>query len=154
MQERILALDVGERRIGVAVSDPLGMIAQSVGLIEHVGWGPDVAKVCEIADRYQTRSVLCGLPLNMDGSAGGQAEKVRAFAKQLENAGFTVSFWDERLTTVTAERALIEGGVRRAARKRLVDKTGCRRDFTGLFGCGDVKEGTNEWNMTRNALSS
>lgn len=141
MQERILALDVGERRIGVAVSDPLGMIAQSVGLIERVGWGPDVAKVREIADRYQTRSVLCGLPLNMDGSAGGQAEKVRAFAKQLENAGFTVSFWDERLTTVTAERALIEGGVRRAARKRLVDKTAAAVILQAYLDAGMLRRG-------------
>lgn len=141
MQERILALDVGERRIGVAVSDPLGMIAQSVGLIEHVGWGPDVAKVCEIADRYQTRSVLCGLPLNMDGSAGGQRKRVRAFAKKLENAGFTVSFWDERLTTVTAERALIEGGVRRAARKRLVDKTAAAVILQAYLDAGMLRRG-------------
>ena len=100
--ERILALDVGDARMG---------------------WGPDIAKITEFADQYGTRSLLCGLPLNMDGSAGGQAEKVRAFAAQLEKKGFTVTFWDERMTTVTAERALIEGGVHRADRKRLVDKT-------------------------------
>ena len=99
------------------------MIAQPVGLVTRVGWGPDIAKITEFADQYGTRSLLCGLPLNMDGSAGGQAEKVRAFAAQLEKKGFTVTFWDERMTTVTAERALIEGGVHRADRKRLVDKT-------------------------------
>ena len=121
--ERILALDVGDARIGVAVSDPLGIIAQPVGLVTRVGWGPDIAKITEFADQYGTRTLLCGLPLNMDGSAGGQADKVRAFAQQLEKKGFTVTFWDERMTTVTAERALIEGGVPRADRKRLVDKT-------------------------------
>ena len=121
--ERILALDVGDARIGVAVSDPLGIIAQPVGLVTRVGWGPDIAKITEFADQYGTRTLLCGLPLNMDGSAGGQADKVRAFAQQLEKKGFTVTFWDERMTTVTAERALIEGGVHRADRKRLVDKT-------------------------------
>ncbi len=121
--ERILALDVGDARIGVAVSDPLGIIAQPVGLVTRVGWGPDIAKITEFADQYDTRTLLCGLPLNMDGSAGGQADKVRAFAQQLEKKGFTVTFWDERMTTVTAERALIEGGVHRADRKRLVDKT-------------------------------
>lgn len=121
--ERILALDVGDARIGVAVSDPLGVIAQPVGLVTRVGWGPDIAKITEFAYQYGTRSLLCGLPLNMDGSAGGQAEKVRAFAAQLEKKGFTVTFWDERMTTVTAERTLIEGGVHRADRKRLVDKT-------------------------------
>lgn len=121
--ERILALDVGDARIGVAVSDPLGIIAQPVGLVTRVGWGPDIAKITEFAEQYGTCALLCGLPLNMDGSAGGQAEKVRAFAQQLEKKGFTVTFWDERMTTVTAERALIEGGVHRADRKRLVDKT-------------------------------
>lgn len=121
--ERILALDVGDARIGVAVSDPLGVIAQPAGLITRVGWGPDIEKIIGFADQYGTRNILCGLPLNMDGSAGGQAEKVRAFAAQLEKKGFTVAFWDERMTTVTAERALIEGGVHRADRKRLVDKT-------------------------------
>lgn len=121
--ERILALDVGDARIGVAVSDPLGIIAQPIGLVTRVGWGPDIAKITEFADQYDTRTLLCGLPLNMDGSAGGQADKVRAFAQQLEKKGFTVTFWDERMTTVTAERALIEGGVHRADRKRLVDKT-------------------------------
>ena len=105
--ERILALDVGDARIGVAVSDPLGIIAQPVGLVTRVGWGPDIAKITEFADQYGTRTLLCGLPLNMDGSAGGQADKVRAFAQQLEKKGFTVTFWDERMTTVTAERALI-----------------------------------------------
>ena len=121
--ERILALDVGDACIGVAVSDPLGIIAQPIGLVTRVGWGPDIAKITEFADQYGTRTLLCGLPLNMDGSAGGQADKVRAFAQQLEKKGFTVTFWDERMTTVTAERALIEGGVHRADRKRLVDKT-------------------------------
>ena len=121
--EIILTLDVGDARIGVAVSDPLGIIAQPVGLVTRVGWGPDIAKITEFAEQYGTRTLLCGLPLNMDGSAGGQAEKVRAFAQQLEKKGFTVTFWDERMTTVTAERALIEGGVHRADRKRLVDKT-------------------------------
>ena len=116
-------MDVGDARIGVAVSDPLGIIAQPVGLVTRVGWGPDIAKITEFADQYGTRTLLCGLPLNMDGSAGGQADKVRAFAQQLEKKGFTVTFWDERMTTVTAERALIEGGVHRADRKRLVDKT-------------------------------
>ena len=105
------------------MSDPLGIIAQPVGLVTRVGWGPDIAKITEFADQYGTRTLLCGLPLNMDGSAGGQADKVRAFAQQLEKKGFTVTFWDERMTTVTAERALIEGGVHRADRKRLVDKT-------------------------------
>lgn len=122
MRERILALDVGDKRIGVAVSDPLGIMAQPVGMIERVGWGPDIRRIEAHAAQYNTRRLLLGLPLNMDGSAGPQAEKVRAFAEQLEKAGFAILYWDERMSTVTAERALIEGGMRRHARKQAVDR--------------------------------
>ena len=120
---RVIALDVGDVRIGVAVTDPTGTIAQPLEVYRRVGYGPDCRYVQELCRRFDTTVVLLGLPLNMDGSAGGQADKVRAFAQQLEKKGFTVTFWDERMTTVTAERALIEGGVHRADRKRLVDKT-------------------------------
>ncbi len=123
MKERILALDVGDRRIGVAVSDPLGLTAQPVGMVERVGFGPDIRRIGAYAEKYRTRSLLCGLPLNMDGSEGPQAQKVKAFADQLEKAGFTVVFWDERMSTLTAERALIEGGVRRERRRGVVDQT-------------------------------
>lgn len=123
MNERILALDVGDRRIGVAVSDALGITAQPVGMIERVGWGPDIRKIGEHADRYTTKRILCGLPRNMDGSIGPQAQKVQEFAVQLENAGYQVMFWDERMSTITAERALIEGGMRREKRKAYVDQT-------------------------------
>lgn len=123
MRERILALDVGDKRIGVAVSDPLGITAQPLGMVERVGWGPDIRHIGEWAAKYETRRLLLGLPLNMDGSEGPQAEKVRAFAAQLEKSGYAIDFWDERMTTVTAERALIEGGVRREARRGVVDQT-------------------------------
>lgn len=123
IEERTLALDVGERRIGVAVSDPLGITAQPVGVIERVGWGPDIRRIEAYLQAYTTRRILCGLPLNMDGSDGPQAAKVRAFAARLAGAGHEITFWDERLSTVTAEHALIEGGVRREDRKRIIDKT-------------------------------
>ena len=75
-----------------------------------------------LCERYETDEMLLGLPLNMDGSAGAQAEKAKAFGKLLEDAGLTVYYTDERLTTVTAERVLIEGNMRREERKRHVDK--------------------------------
>ncbi len=121
--DKLLALDVGDRRIGVAVSDGLGITAQPVGMIERVGWGPDAKRVVELVAKHGASAVLCGLPRNMDGSYGLQAEKVRAFAERLEKEGLSVVFWDERLSTVTAERALIEGGVRRAGRRSVVDQT-------------------------------
>ena len=122
MNERIVALDIGDVRIGVAVSDPTRTIASPVGVITRVGWGPDTRKIKEICDRYETALVVSGLPLNMDGSEGFQAAKVRDLCAQLTKAGLTVVFQDERLSTVTAEDALLEGNVSREARKGKVDK--------------------------------
>ena len=122
MNERIVCLDIGDVRIGVAVSDPSGIIASPVEVIRRVGWGPDVRRIKAICDRFQTDRILSGLPLNMDGSEGFQAQKVRDFCRQLENAGLRVIFQDERLSTVTAEDALLEGGLSRSGRKQVVDK--------------------------------
>ena len=122
MNERIVCLDIGDVRIGVAVSDPTGTIASPVEVIRRVGWGPDTRKIREICDRYETVRVLSGLPLNMDGSEGFQAKKVRDFCGQLEKAGLQVVFQDERLSTVTAEDALLEGDLSRSSRKNNVDK--------------------------------
>lgn len=121
MQERIIALDVGDRRIGIAVSDLLGITAQPIETYTRVGYGPDVRHISQIAAQYQTKSILCGLPRNMDGSEGFQVEKVREFAKQLEDAGFTVTYYDERMTTMLAENTLMEANMRRENRKKKVD---------------------------------
>ena len=122
MNERIIALDIGDVRIGVAVSDPTRTIATPVEVITRVGWGPDTRRILEICNRYDTVQVLSGLPLNMDGTEGFQAEKVRAFCSQLEKAGLNVFFQDERLSTVSAEEALLEDGMSREGRKTVVDK--------------------------------
>ena len=122
MNERIVALDIGDVRIGVAVTDPTRTIASPVEVITRVGWGPDTRAVKAVCDRYETNLVVSGLPLNMDGTEGFQAKKVRDLCAQLEKAGLTVFFQDERLTTVTAEDALLEDGMSRQARKGKVDK--------------------------------
>ncbi len=122
MNERIVCLDIGDVRIGVAVSDPTGTIASPVEVITRVGWGPDTQKIRSVCERYSTDQILSGLPLNMDGSEGFQARKVRDFCAQLEKAGLNVIFQDERLSTVSAEEALIEGGVSRSDRRKTVDK--------------------------------
>ena len=121
MNERIVCLDIGDVRIGVAVSDPTGTIASPVEVIQRVGWGPDTRRIVSICERYDTNRILSGLPLNMDGSEGFQAQKVQQFCDQLVKAGLQVVFQDERLSTVSAEDALIEGGVSRAGRKQKVD---------------------------------
>lgn len=122
MNERIVCLDIGDVRIGVAVSDPTGTIASPVEVIQRVGWGPDTQKIRSVCSRYGTDRILSGLPLNMDGSEGFQARKVRDFCAQLEKAGLKVNYQDERLSTVTAEESLIEGGVSRGGRRQVVDK--------------------------------
>ncbi|MDO5299099.1 MAG: Holliday junction resolvase RuvX [Clostridia bacterium] len=121
MNKRIVALDVGDRRIGIAVSDPLGITAQPVETYTRVGYGPDVAHICRIAGQYGTDRILCGLPRNMDGTQGFQAEKVRELAAKLEEAKLTVEYYDERMTTVLAESALLEADMRRENRKKKVD---------------------------------
>ncbi len=122
MNERIVCLDIGDARIGVAVSDMTRLIATPIDTIYRVGWGPDTKKVVAICEQYETTQVLAGWPLNMDGTAGFQSEKVKNFCLQLEKAGLTVYYQDERLTTVTATNALIEGNMHRAERKHNVDK--------------------------------
>ena len=122
MNERIICLDIGDARIGVAASDTTRLIASPIDTIYRVGWGPDVKKVVAICEQYETTEVLAGWPLNMDGTAGFQSEKVKKFCEQLEKAGLTVYYQDERLTTVTATNALIEGNMHRAERKHNVDK--------------------------------
>ena len=121
MEQRIVALDVGDRRIGIAVSDPLGITAQPIETYTRVGYGPDVRHIAGIAEQYGTNFILCGLPRNMDGTQGFQVEKVREFAAKLEEEGFLIEFYDERMTTMLAEGALIEANMRRDERKKKVD---------------------------------
>ena len=121
MNERIVALDVGDRRIGIAVSDALGITAQPIETYTRVGYGPDVRRISQIAQQYETNRILCGLPLNMDGTRGFQAEKVAQLAEKLEEAGLVISYYDERMTTVLAEDALLEANMSRENRKKKVD---------------------------------
>jgi putative Holliday junction resolvase len=120
---RVAALDVGEARIGVAVSDELGITATGVGTVERVGGRRDLDALATLLEPYGPERIVVGLPLMMNGSEGPQAAKVRAFAARVtEHLGLPVEFWDERLTTVAAERVLIEADVRRRRRRDLVDK--------------------------------
>ncbi len=113
---------MGDARIGVAVSDPSRTIATPVEVIHRVGWGPDTRRIKALCEQYETDEVLSGLPLNMDGTEGFQAKKVREFCAQVEKQGLKVFFQDERMTTVTAEEALLEDNMSREDRKRNVDK--------------------------------
>ena len=123
--QRVLALDVGDRRIGLAVSDLLGMTAQGLETYTRCidDLPADVRHILQVAGQYRPVRLLFGMPRNMDGSYGQQAEKVRAFAAAV-TAQWDVEydFFDERLTTMSAERVLLEADVSRRRRKQVVDK--------------------------------
>ena len=122
MNERIVALDVGDRRIGIAVSDALGITAQPIETYTRVGYGPDVRRICQIAQQYETNRILCGLPLNMDGTEGERAEKSRKLGKTLQIwSGLPVRMWDERQSTCEAADILDEVGTFGAHRKAILD---------------------------------
>ncbi len=124
MDDRLAALDIGTKRIGVAVSDGLGLTAQPLCVIARRGTTADIEQIRVALANYAVRRVVVGLPLQMDGSEGSQAELVRRFCERLETAtGWEVLYQDERLTTVESERRLIDAGLRRKARRRVIDKT-------------------------------
>ncbi|MFY9603505.1 MAG: Holliday junction resolvase RuvX [bacterium] len=120
---RLLGLDVGDKTIGVAVSDPLGLTAQGVEVIRRQGRERDLVRLQELVQSYGVDTIVMGLPKNMDGSLGKQAEKVMAFADLVQkNLDLPVVLWDERLTTMAAERALLEGDLSRGRRREVIDK--------------------------------
>ncbi len=120
---RILALDVGEKRIGLAVSDPLGITAQGISVLTRQNRETDLARLREVAQEYQVQEILVGLPRHMDGRPGRQAEAVLELAQTLgDSLGIPVTAWDERLTTMQAERVLLEADLSRQRRRRVVDQ--------------------------------
>ncbi len=122
-RNRILALDVGRRRIGMALSDELGLTAQGIETLERTNNREDYAAIARIAEDRGAGRILVGHPLDMSGRSGRQAEWVRQFAEALEaRTGLPVTLWDERLTTVEAGRVLRESGISIEKRARAVDR--------------------------------
>lgn len=120
---RILALDIGDVRIGVAISDPLGISANGIETYLSKGREQDVAYFAKMAQDRGCEKILLGLPLNMDGTEGERVQKVREFGDALQAAsGIEVVYEDERLTTVEAEEILIEAGLSRQERRKVIDK--------------------------------
>jgi len=119
--KKIMGIDIGEKRIGIAVSDSLGYTAQGVETYTRTGEG-DAAYIAAKMKELGASKVVVGLPLNMNGSEGPAAQRVREFADKLTSLGVEVDFQDERLTTVSAERMLIEADVSRKKRRQVVDK--------------------------------
>lgn len=121
---RIMSLDVGSVTIGVAVSDLLGWTAQGVETIRHTTREKDFARLQELVDQYGVEEFVIGMPLHMNGTKGKRAEQTELFAKELEEAfpQIPYRFWDERLTTVMAQKQLIAADVSRKKRKKVIDK--------------------------------
>ena len=127
---RILGLDVGNKTVGVAVSDPLGVIATGVTTIERVGIRKDTGKVIDYIKEYDCSTVVIGLPLNLDGEDTLSTERAREFRRMLENklkssgplSKVKVEWQDERFSTVEAEEVLIEANMSREDRKKIIDR--------------------------------
>lgn len=137
---RVICLDIGDKRIGVAVTDPLNLTAQAVETIWTKGFERDAERVLELCRHYETDRVLCGLPLNMDGSAGIQAQHARAFAQFLEGKGLQIRFQDERLTTRQARSVLLEADVRRSKRKAYIDQLAATYILQSFMDAGGWRE--------------
>ena len=119
---RAMALDVGQRRIGIALSDPDGSLAYARGVIKRGKLNHDLDEIAAVVEEEEVEVVVVGLPRSLDGTLGPQAERVQRFADPLrQRLSVPVEFWDERLSTVAANRALEEAGVPARERRERID---------------------------------
>ena len=106
---RSMGLDIGEVRIGIALSDETGLIAQGLSMLTRKGWGKDLQYLIDSSNEYEVNQFVIGYPLNLDGLPGKQAQKISDFASRLRDVTpLTVILWDERFTSLSAERILID----------------------------------------------
>ena len=117
---RVLALDVGDRRVGIAISDPIGMLARPLTVVKRSG--RDYQRIADLAKEHGVELIVAGCPRNMDGSEGEQARKVEAYLAGLEeHIDVPIELWDERLSTFEAQRLMIEAGRRARERRERID---------------------------------
>ena len=123
---RIMGLDFGSKTVGVAISDPLFLTAQGIEIVRRKSQGKlrqTLARIEELKEEYEVGKIVLGFPKNMNNTEGDRVEKTKEFKEMLERrTGLLVTLWDERLTTVAAEKVLMESGVRRENRKAVIDK--------------------------------
>lgn len=120
---RILGLDIGQKTIGVAISDPLGFTAQGITTIRRKKKEEDINEIINLCKEYAVETIVVGLPKNMNGSIGFVGEKIMEFTELLKDSvECKIELWDERLTTVAAHRAMLEADLSRGKRKKIVDK--------------------------------
>ena len=122
LNKRLLGLDLGTKTIGLAVSDTLWNVASPLSTIKRSKFTKDAEELMTICEKQEVGGLVLGLPLNMDGSEGPRAQATRAFQRNLDRlCPLPVTLWDERLSTVAAERALLEADTSRAKRAEVVD---------------------------------
>lgn len=138
MIKRYLGLDVGDRTIGIAVSDALGLTAQGVETIRRTSLKDDLVRLKTLMDEYETTSLVIGLPKNMDGTEGERCAIVKAFFEEVKKAvpESDAVFWDERLSTVAAAKSLISADVSRRKRKKVIDKMAAVFILQGFLDSG------------------
>jgi putative Holliday junction resolvase len=120
---KILGLDLGSKTIGVAISDDLVLTAQVLTSIKRTVPEKDLADILALVNEYQVQEIVVGLPINMDGTKGESARKAEAFIEKLrETFSIKIIPWDERLSTVAAERILLEGDLSRKKRRKVIDR--------------------------------
>lgn len=140
-------MDFGSKTVGVSVSDPLGLTAQGVEIIRRTSENKlrqTLARIEALIEEYEVDTLVLGFPKNMNNTIGDRAEKSLAFKEMLERrTGLPVVMWDERLTTVEANRTLMESGVRRENRKEYVDKLAAVYILQGYLDSEGIKNGKN-----------
>lgn len=120
---RIIGLDLGQKTIGVAVSDPLGFTAQGLTTIRRTKKEQDIKEIKKFCDEYNAELIVIGLPKNMNGTIGPSGEIAMSFGDLIkQELKIEIKFWDERLTTVAAQKAMLEADLSRSKRKKIVDK--------------------------------
>ena len=138
---RVLGLDYGDKRIGVAISDEMGWTAQALEVIPRDMQGQHIGRIKEIVGQYNIDTIIVGLPKNMNGTVGERGEICIAFAQTLQEIlNIPVQLWDERLTTVSAERTLLEADVSRKKRRQVIDKVAATLILQGYLDFNTIKK--------------
>lgn len=131
---RVLGLDIGTKTIGIAVSDPLGLTAQSLITLQRKNRQKDIERLQKLIKEYGVELVVVGLPRNMNGTTGRQAENVISFAAKIEKElDVPVEYYDERLTTVAAGRLLLEADLSRKRRRKVIDRVAAAYMLQGFL---------------------
>ncbi len=134
---RIMGLDVGEKRIGIALSDELGMTAQALEVWNCQERTADIEHIHQLVQQYQVQKLVAGMPKNMDGSIGFQAQYVMDFIEDLrqKDDSLLIETWDERLSSKAAETILLQADMRRQKRKKVIDKLAAAIILQGYLDC-------------------